>query len=118
MFSWVHTVVLQPLKVPAPDRLVNLGAPGPKPGSTSCGIAGDCEQVFSYAMFRDLEREQDVFTGIAGHRFFRATLAYGGRTLAGAGLLVSGSYFAVLELDAAVGRLVAPSDEPAIGESA
>ena len=50
MFSWVHTVLLQPLPVPAPERLVNLTAPGPKPGSNSCGIAGDCEQVFSYPM--------------------------------------------------------------------
>ena len=40
---------------------------GPSPGSTSCGQAGDCEEVFSYPMFRDLERLQTVFTGIAAH---------------------------------------------------
>ncbi|HEX7080272.1 MAG TPA: ABC transporter permease [Gammaproteobacteria bacterium] len=119
MFSWVHTVLLQPLPVPSPEQLVNLSAPGPKPGSTSCALAGDCpDAIFSYPTFRDLEARQDAFTGIAGHRFFRANLAYDGRTLATAGLLVSGSYFDVLELEPAVGRLIAPADEPRIGESA
>ena len=50
-----------------PGELVNLSAPGPKPGSTSCNQAGDCDEVFSYPMFRDLERLQTVFTGIAAH---------------------------------------------------
>ena len=118
MFSWVHMMLLQPLPVPEPEQLVNLSAPGPKPGSNSCSFAGDCEQVFSYPMFRDLEAQQDVFTGIAGHRFFRANLAYDGQTLAGAGLLVSGSYFDVLRLTPAVGRLIVPADEPQVGEAA
>jgi predicted permease len=118
MFSWVHSVLLRPLPVPEPDRLVNLSAPGPKPGSTSCGIAGDCDQVFSYPMFRDLEREQNVFTGIAGQRFFRANLAYDGEPFAGAGVLVSGNYFDVLGIEPAAGRLITPGDEPRLGESA
>ena len=37
-------------------------------------MAGDCEAVFSYPMFRDLERVQQVFTGIAAHRIFGANL--------------------------------------------
>jgi predicted permease len=118
MSSWAHTMLLRPLPVPEPERLVNLSAPGPKPGSNSCSFAGDCEQVFSYPMFRDLEAQQDVFTGIAGHRFFRANLAYETQTLAGAGSLVSGRYFDVLGLTPAVGRLIAPADEPQIGEAA
>jgi len=56
MFSLFDQIMLRALPVPDPDRLVNLGAPGPKPGSTSCSQAGDCEVVFSYPMFRDLER--------------------------------------------------------------
>lgn len=81
MFSLFHTVLLQPLPVPA--RLVNLGAPGPKWGNTSCGVAGNCDYVFSYPMFRDLEAAQTVFTGIAGHRRFPANLSNGEQTLSG-----------------------------------
>ena len=55
--------------------LVNLAAPGPKPGSQSCSQAGDCDTVFSYAMFQDLERVQTPFTAIAAHVSFGANLA-------------------------------------------
>src|SRR5437667_9718974 len=68
VFSLMYQVLLRPLPVPQPDRLVNLAAPGPIPGSQSCGIAGDCGALFSYPMFGDLEREQTVLTGRAAHR--------------------------------------------------
>ena len=35
IFSLFHQILLQPLPVRAPQQLVNLGNPGPKPGSTS-----------------------------------------------------------------------------------
>jgi predicted permease len=115
IFSLFDQTLLRPLPVREPGRLVNLGAPGPKPGSTSCSQAGDCEQVFSYQMFRDLEKSQTVFTGIAAHRNFGANLAYKGQTLNGRGLLVSGSYFPVLGLTPALGRLLGPADDQTIG---
>src|SRR5213080_1848164 len=65
IFSLFDQILLRPLPVPEPHRLVNLSAPGPKPGSQSCNQAGDCDAVFSYPMFRDLERVQTVFTTIA-----------------------------------------------------
>jgi hypothetical protein len=76
IFSLFNQVLMRALPVPDQDRLVNLSAPGPKPGGTSCNTAGDCEDVFSYPMFRDLERVQTAFTGIAAHRTFDANLAY------------------------------------------
>ncbi len=117
IFSCFNEILLRSLAVPEADRLVNLAAPAPKPGSTSCGGAGDCDQVFSYAMFRDLERVQTVFTGIAAHRGFPVNLSYQGQTTNGDGLLVSGSYFQVLELTPVLGRLLDPSDDRVIGES-
>jgi predicted permease len=116
IFSLFHELLVRPLPVHEPGALVNLSAPGPKPGSTSCGSAGDCEQVFSYPMFRDLERAQDVFTGIAAHVSFGANFAYDGETVNGQGLLVSGSYFPVLGLSPALGRLLAPADDHVLGE--
>src|SRR6266576_3472668 len=65
IFSLFNQMLLRPLPVPRPERLVNLAAPGPKQGSNSCNQAGDCNTVFSYPMFRDLEKAQTVFTGIA-----------------------------------------------------
>ncbi len=117
IFSVFHQVLLQSLAVPDPSKLVNLSAPGPKPGFGSCGRAGDCEAVFSYAMFRDLQKTQTVFTDIAAHVGFGANLAYKAQTSSGEGLLVSGSYFPVLELQPALGRLFNSNDDRVVGES-
>ena len=117
IFSVFHQVLLQSLAVPNPSELVNLSAPGPKPGFGSCGRAGDCDVVFSYAMFRDLQKTQTVFTDIAAHVGFGANLAYEAQTSSGEGLLVSGSYFPVLELQPALGRLLNSNDDKLVGES-
>ncbi|MPY88977.1 MAG: FtsX-like permease family protein [Luteitalea sp.] len=117
VFSLCYQLLLQPLPVPEPNRLVNLAAMSPNPGSKECGIAGDCDEVFSYPMFRDLERIQTNFTGIAAHDPFAANLAYRGQTLSGEGVLVSGSYFPVLGLQPALGRLLQPGDDRTVGES-
>jgi predicted permease len=115
VFSLFNQVLLKPLPVAAPDALVNLASPGPKNGSTSCNNAGDCDQVFSYPMFLDLAREQQVFTAIAAHWSFGANVGYGGETRSEDGVEVSGSYFGVLGLQPAAGRLIAPSDTETIG---
>jgi hypothetical protein len=56
MFSLFETFQLRPLPVSDPERLVNLSAPGPKPGSTSIGYAGDLDAVFSYPMLEGRSR--------------------------------------------------------------
>jgi predicted permease len=112
IFSLFNQTLMRPLPVQEPDRLVNLTSPGPKSGATSCGQAGECDQVFSYAMFRDLERVQTVFTGIAAHNAFGVSVAWRGQSDGGGeGMLVSGSYFPVLGLQPAAGRLLIPNDE-------
>ena len=68
IFSLFDQLLLRALPVQEPEQLVNLGAPGPKPGSQSCNQAGECDVVFSYAMFRDLERAETGLSGLAAHR--------------------------------------------------
>ncbi len=115
IYSFVDQILRRPLAVEDPDQLVNLSAPGPKPGSTSCNQSGDCEDVFSYPMFRDLQQRQDVLTGLAGHVYFGANLAMKDQTITGSGILVSGSYFPVLGLKPSMGRLLTPEDDRITG---
>ncbi len=115
IFSLFNQVLLRPLPVEAPDQLANLAAPGPKPGSTSCNQSGDCESVFSYPMFRDLEREQTVFRSIGAHRVFGVNLAARGQTENAEGIMVSGGYFPTLGLVPAAGRLLGPDDDKVVG---
>jgi predicted permease len=114
IFSLFDQILLRPLPVPNPTELVNLSAPGPKPGSQSCGQAGDCDVVFSYAMFRDLERTQTSLTGLAAHVGFGANLSYKNEPITGEGMLVSGSYFPTLQLTPVVGRLLGPQDDAVV----
>ncbi len=117
IFSLFNQLLLRPLPVVHPGTLVNLGAPGPKPGSQSCNNAGDCDEVFSYLMFKDLQRAAAPFSGVAAHRIFGTNLAYRGETMSGEGMLVSGSYFPVLGLQPALGRLIGPEDDRALGQA-
>jgi predicted permease len=111
IFSIFDQLLLRSLPVEEPDRLVNLSAPGPKPGMQSCSGAGSCEDVFSIPMFRDLEREGAGFEGVAAHRAFGANLSIDGRTLNGDGMLVSGGYFSTLGVRPALGRVIGPGDD-------
>ena len=115
IFSLFNQMLLRPLPVPQPNRLVNLEGSEPNGGSQSCTMAGDCRVILSYPMFRDLEKAQTVFTGIAAHRSFGANLSFRRQTLNGDAMFVSGSYFPVLQLRPAAGRLLSPSDDQTIG---
>jgi len=117
MYSLFDQMILRSLPVKDPGQLVNLVAPGPKPGGNSCNQAGNCDSVFSYPMFRDLAQQQTVFTSVAAHRTFGANLSYQRQTFTGDGMLVSGSYFSVLGTLPAIGRLLGPGDDQTIGES-
>jgi predicted permease len=116
IFSLFNEMLLRPIPaVPHPTELVNLAAPGPKPGSQSCTSAGGCDVVFSYPMFRDLEKAQTVFTGLAAHRQFGTNFAVRGQTMSTTGMMVSGSYFPTLGLHPAIGRLLTPDDDRTVG---
>ena len=116
IYSVFNQMLLRPLPVPQPERLVNLAAPGPQNGSNSCNQAGDCDEVFSYPMFRDLEKANTALAGLAGHFLFGVNAGMKGQTPINAqALFVSGSYFPVLRVRAALGRLLTPDDDRTIG---
>lgn len=117
IFSLYSQLILKKLDVPEASQLVNLAAPGPKSGMNSCSSAGPCTAVMSLPMFRDLEKQQASFTGIAAHRSFAANLAYKGNPIRARGLEVSGSYFRVLGLAPAAGRLINDGDDRVPGEA-
>jgi predicted permease len=117
IFSLFDQVLLRPLPVVDPGRLVNLGAPGPKSGSNSCGNEGPCSAVFNYPMYLDLAADTSVVSGVAAHRSFGVNLSFHGETVAADGVEVSGNYFPVLGLTPALGRLLAPEDSRTVGQS-
>ena len=60
IFSLFDRLIIRRLAVPSPDEIVLLTSPGPKPGSRSTGgFSGGVDAIFSYPLFRDLERLED-----------------------------------------------------------
>jgi hypothetical protein len=66
-------------------------------------------------MFKDLERANTAFLGIAGHYMTGANIASHNQTLNGYAMLVSGSYFPLLGIQPALGRLLTPQDDQYVG---
>jgi len=116
IYSLFNQILRRPLPVSHPEELVNLASPGPQFGSNSCNDSGGCEEVFSYPMFRDLEKGNTGFAGLAAHRLLSANVAMTGQTPVNGQLaLVSGSYFPVLGVRPTIGRLINVQDDAAIG---
>lgn len=103
VFSLFHQILIQPLPVQEPERLVNLSV-SPRP-------------AFSYPMFRDLEAQQTAFGGFATYDEIPANLVYEDQPRSGASLAVSGDYFETLGLEPALGRLIGPQDDRALDET-
>ena len=114
-YSLFDELLLRPLPVMQPERLVNLSAPGPKPGRDNSGVAGPTADLFSYPMFRDLARQPGALSGLAAFRIVPVNVALGDRTGFAQGAIVSGSYFPVLGLRPALGRLLGPADDRTLG---
>jgi predicted permease len=129
IFSLAEPILLRTLPVPQPDELVNLADPRPKtlrwrmnpelpPAVQRDTDSGGPENVFSYPMFRDLERAQEPFVGLAAHQTLDGvTLSTGEQPRPGRAIAVSGSYFSVLGLQPALGRLLGPQDDRVDGQA-
>jgi predicted permease len=119
IFSIFDQMLRRPLPVMHPEQLANFVVPGPAPGSNSCNQAGDCDEVLSYPMLKDLQKAPNSpFSAIVGHRIFGANIAYEKNTpINGEAMSVTGNYFQTLGVQPALGRLLAPSDDESLGAS-
>jgi predicted permease len=115
IYSLFDQMLRRPLPVFQPERLVNITSPGVMSGSNSCNQAGSCQEIWSYPMFKDLEKNSALFTSVAGHVAIGANIAFEGQTLNGGAMLVSGRYFQTLGLQPHLGRFIGPSDDETPG---
>lgn len=113
MFSMIDRVLLRTLPVERPHELAFLYHPGPVQGSQTSDESGG--PSFSYPMFRELQQQQTPFVGIAGRYSTGASLSYRNTALPGTAFLVSGNYFSLLGVEAALGRVLMEGDDRTIG---
>src|SRR5215212_1186900 len=86
IFSLVNTVLLRPLPVQRPERLVSVSVLG----------KDDSMLAFSYPSYRDFrDRGGDVLSGLFAERLSPMSLSRGGNNERVWGYLVSGNYVEV-----------------------
>jgi putative ABC transport system permease protein len=109
IFSLLDQLLLRLLPVHNPQQLVQLATRGPLFGS-SWG-----EDRLSYPMYRDVRDRNGVFSGVLAYYATPVSLGHGGRTERIRSELVTGDYFQVLGVRAALGRTFTPEDNVRVG---
>ena len=105
MFSLLDQVVLRLLPVRDPERVVIVRETGNHYGN-SYG-----PNTISWPMFEELRDNNQVFSGMFCRFPATVTITEGDRAAQISAELVSGSYFRILGVGAALGRTIAPDDD-------
>jgi len=109
IFGLMDQVMFRLLPVDDPGRLVLLDAPGQYSGRTS--TQSETLTPISLPMYEGLRDHNTVFTGMLGHWPTPVHFSDGAQTENADGDLVTGTYFGVLGLRPAAGRLLGPDDD-------
>jgi predicted permease len=116
IFSLLNAVLLRPLPVPKPQQLVLFGH-GKAVGSTG-GLPNGSTDLFSYPFYRTFATQTPSFSAVAAVN----NIQMGSHVSVNGGNadhiqidLVSGSYFNVLGIAPALGRIIAESDDRSPG---
>src|SRR5579884_591035 len=114
MFTIMDRVILRSLPIRDPERLVLLRSPGGWSGFVETSYGDDVS--LSWPKYRALRAQSgSILDGLIARFPFDAGISYQGQSENAKGELVSGNYFDVLGVHAAVGRLIAPADAQAFG---
>lgn len=105
IFSLINMVLLRPLPVAQPERIVEI-----TPLRKGADIGN-----FSYPFYRNLRDQNEVLEGLAAYRFAPMSLSQSGNNERLWGYLVSGNYFDLLGVRAARGRMFTQEEDRAPG---
>jgi predicted permease len=106
IFTLVDQVLLRVLPVHDPHELVQVTFEGSHYGSNW----GDGSEI-SYPMYVEFRDHNAVFSGMFARFGYSFHIGRAGRTERVAGEIVSGTYFPVLGVAAAIGRTLTPDDD-------
>src|SRR5262245_60007945 len=108
IFSLIDAALLKMLPVNNPERLVLLGR----------ALRDATVTQFPYRAYNQIRDQNEVLSGLLAWHPLRLTVSVDGQPEpAVAGQLVSGNYYSVLGVNAALGRMIVPDDDRAPGES-
>ena len=111
VFTMLDHVLLRQLPVEQPDRLAQLKEEGAHYGSNTG------QNALSYPIYADFRDRNAVFTGVMCRYQTPVSISYAGHNERAMAELVSGTYFPVLGVRPARGRLFIPADDRTPGGS-
>jgi predicted permease len=109
IFTLIDQVLLRLLPVKDPQQLVLLWGRGNHYGSNNG------PNKLSYPMYQDFRAKNQVFSGVFCRNDAPLSVNYEGKTEFVSGEMVSGNYFSVLGVGAALGRVFDDSDDASPG---
>jgi predicted permease len=112
LFTLVDQVLLRVLPVKDPARLVMLVGPTREHYGSNYG-----KDQLSYPMYEDFRDRSDVFDGMFCRYAFPVQIGAAEGTERASGEMISGTYFPVLGVRPALGRLFGPDEDRAPGAS-
>ena len=105
IFSLINQVLLQLLPIRDPQQMVLLSARGSNYGSNTG------RNAISYPMYQDIRDHNTVFSGMFCRRDLAMSISSEGKTERVTGEIVSGNFFNVLGIGAALGRVFTAGDD-------
>jgi predicted permease len=108
IFGLLDALLLKPLPIRQPERLVILNIA--KPGQPERGYSS-----FSYPVFREMREKNTAFAGMFARSGLQISVSGGGQSERVQGEEVSGNFFSVLGVNAAIGRLLTEADDQTPG---
>lgn len=105
IFTLLDQVLLRLLPVKNPQELVLLSSRGAHYGNNRGGNA------LSHPMYEDFRDHNTAFSGVMCRFGLPLSMSFNGHTERVSGELVSGTYFQVLGVNAALGRVFTPEDD-------
>jgi len=116
IFTLIDALLLRRLDVPHPEQLVAIGDPARVSSLSQGGLRFD---LISYPLYKELRQRVPMFDGVlASGRADRVDLVVDGKAPEHPrGRYVSGNYFSVLGVPAALGRTFGGEEDAATGAS-
>jgi predicted permease len=109
IFSVLDKLLVRPLPVWEPERLALLGQPRRD---------GNVDFDFNYPLFLDYQRKNTIFSQLSATSEMDVGLGTGGATERQRAMVVSGNYFSMLGISAALGRTFASNEGKEIDDAA
>ena len=110
IYTLVDQILLRTLPIKAPEQLVMVYQQGPHAGS-NMGT-----RMHSYPMYRKFQQRAEPFAEVLARRTAEMSVTVDGATERLSGEMVSGNYFTMLGVPAAVGRVFSSAEDDQVYE--